>query len=403
MARKKKKAKVISMGPPMSLSKYIKKFGRTLNIHEVIWMSHMFEAGKGNIFVAREKRNGDILLGSFLVDTYCLGVKDTIFKLMPRYAYDEFREDVLATEEVKVEVGDPNYVFNVIYGALEYAEDLGIEPHKDFAVTEYLLDAPEDLEYVDLQFGMDGKPCFYYYDGDPRGEIIKKLEEAVGPDGYTAIDGQPMVDMLDDEYGDGSFLGNPFVGIAEANFSKEVDREAYLMLTEIMIFLDETYEENLSFLESLYRSNPREIAESISDIVLNKDLKDEGEKSYDALIAAVEKYLIYGSPGFLLDHLYLDAFNSEIDSVLHSIAMLNLTLSGDEKLKALVEILIAWHKDIEGEMLAPQDVRGLMDKHQNGDDDFEYPMIMVLNYLIHHDTSCFGPIDFDSVEVQGPL
>ncbi len=74
-----------------------------------------------------------------MVDVYCLGVKDTFYELMTRNEYDEHMEHILEITPYPLTKVDPNYAFNIIYGAIEYAEDLGIEPHASFANTEYLI------------------------------------------------------------------------------------------------------------------------------------------------------------------------------------------------------------------------------------------------------------------------
>ena len=53
-----------------------------------------------------------------------------------------------------------NEVHNLIYGALEYASEAGIPPHKDFAITKYMLEEDtDDIPLIEYSYGKDGKYC----------------------------------------------------------------------------------------------------------------------------------------------------------------------------------------------------------------------------------------------------
>ncbi len=161
----------------------IKKKARSYPIHECRITNAGAEGGKYDIIVARKKPNGDLIVGFYLVDTWCLGLKDTFYRHdMSVHDYEETIEDM---EEdgfgaVTTEVCDPNHAFNLIYGAIEYAEDIGFQPHKDFEVTEYILPDVDDVEYEDIEFGKDGMP--FYVDGpdDNVAAVLARLEKNVG-------------------------------------------------------------------------------------------------------------------------------------------------------------------------------------------------------------------------------
>ena len=48
---------------------------------------------------------------------------------------------------------------NWVFGALEYAAEAGLAPHKDFAVARYLLEDDEDerVPIIEYEFGLKGK------------------------------------------------------------------------------------------------------------------------------------------------------------------------------------------------------------------------------------------------------
>ena len=79
---------------------------------------------------------------------------------------------------------DPVLAQNVIYGAIEYAEDLGFKPHRDFSNTEYMLDDVEEIDYMELKFGRNDKPVFISGPFDDAQKILKKLKNSVGEGNY---------------------------------------------------------------------------------------------------------------------------------------------------------------------------------------------------------------------------
>lgn len=401
MARKKRKSKVIKLQPSMSLSKYIRNYGRTLKIHEVLCNDNIFVLGSGTIFVARQKRNGDIINCSYLVDLFCLGVKDTHYELMTAYEYQDFIDNFIEMNPYNFESIDPNYGFNIIYGAVEYAEDLGIDPHKDFAITEHLLDAPEDLEFIDITFGQNGKPAYYAHEGDKKGEILRKLDKSVGPDGYTYINGySPMDDDFDfNEMDDLNFEEldfNPIDDIVEFSkmrFDQEDDRHIYLFFTTLISILDSNYHDKLNELQNLYHHNP----DKITDIIKDKLEINENQSEFNTiLISSVEKYLIYQDCYFLFDEVFLEAFDSTDDMHLpHVISSVNISMAGDEKIQGLINIFTSVYSDVY--TINAKTLREMIDTFNTEKSHFDYDANLIFIFITDHE-DYFGGIDFDKFD-----
>src|SRR5476651_190183 len=90
---KNKKGKVVPLKPvQLSAEKYIKTQARLLPIAECVINKDWETAGMSNILVARKHKNGNLTIGMFLVDMYCLGPKDVLyeFNLSPE-KYDEWK------------------------------------------------------------------------------------------------------------------------------------------------------------------------------------------------------------------------------------------------------------------------------------------------------------------------
>jgi len=161
----------------------IRKKARKYPIHDCLITNEGAEGGKYNITIARQKPNGNLIVGFYMIDMWCMGLKDTFYR--HDMEIDEFEDIVYRMkhqgfEEISVEKCEPNHAFNLIYGAIEYAEDLGFQPPKDFQITEYILADVDEVEYEEIEFGKDGKPFYLSGPDDNVQAVITKLEKAVG-------------------------------------------------------------------------------------------------------------------------------------------------------------------------------------------------------------------------------
>jgi len=186
---KKKEKKVVQM---LSPENYIRKRSRTLPIYKCWAMKGWEEIGKTHIIVSRKHVNGNISFCFYLVDLFCLGVKDTFF----HFNTDETDlMDRISNENAEVEFNEISYTLahNIIFSAIEFAEEYGFQAHKDFArTTKYFLEEDDDkVEYIDIECGKDGKPM-YIDDGEDETtakKIVKQLEKTAGKGNYEYIQG----------------------------------------------------------------------------------------------------------------------------------------------------------------------------------------------------------------------
>ncbi len=117
------------------------------------------EMGMGNILVLREKPNGRYVVGGYLIDLYSLGLKDTFF--VPDMSSAEIELDLFKSRGENFVPIDEDKAHSIIYGAMDYAEEIGFLPHSDFKKTKYVLNTRDEIEFDDtVEFGKDGKPLF---------------------------------------------------------------------------------------------------------------------------------------------------------------------------------------------------------------------------------------------------
>lgn len=147
----------------------------------------ILQQGMGQVLISRKLSSGMVAVGCFLVDSYCLGVKDAFMLIGTRAQYNEkFLEGWIRQEKtIKMR---PACARKLIEGAVQYAEDLGFSPHADYRDAKRIFG---ELDVEDCRkeftFGKDGKPFFVAgpYDSPARCErIIRTLDQHCGPGHY---------------------------------------------------------------------------------------------------------------------------------------------------------------------------------------------------------------------------
>jgi hypothetical protein len=145
--------------------------------------------GIGQVLVSRQLKNGAVAFAVFLVDIFCLGVKDAFADILPRAIYDEKIYNKMA-RQARMIPSPPERARKLIEGAVRYASDLGLPPHPDYAAAEPIFgDVAAEACTEEFAYGKDGKPFFYAgpYDDQLRcRQILCTLENHCGPDGFTS-------------------------------------------------------------------------------------------------------------------------------------------------------------------------------------------------------------------------
>ena len=169
----------------VSPKKYIKEKARKLPIEDCLINDDWQEKGLATIFISRKMPSGKLIVGIYLVDVFCLGLKNTYYRF--NITTLDFKELYEQSPEHFISITE-NEAHNIIYGAIDYADELGFSPTKDFSFTEYILDDQLIDDGIDeIEFGKDGKPFFIQGPDDNTPRVLSKLEHAVGKDGFEFI------------------------------------------------------------------------------------------------------------------------------------------------------------------------------------------------------------------------
>lgn len=147
--------------------------------------------GLAAVLVARRHRHDKVSVAGYLVDVYCLGVKDAIRpKVMDEQALGHFRRNFFAGFDAPPLPAPVELARELVFGAVDYAQHLGFPPHPDYTDAVGHLGPPATVS--NIAFGCHGKPYFIQgpYDDAPR--ILRALDNKLGTNGYHFITEVPL-------------------------------------------------------------------------------------------------------------------------------------------------------------------------------------------------------------------
>jgi hypothetical protein len=265
------KGKIIQL--PQGQEKYIKTRARLLPIDKCYISKKWKELGECNIFITRKHSNGNFTAGFYLVDLFCLGVKDAFYYFnLPDYEIKNIIDNANDSGESIVEC-DYALAHNIIYGALDFAEEYGFNPHKDFAIAKYILAEDDDTTpFMDIEFGENGIPCLLVSKDRPLTREIAILKKNAAPGKYKIVD---IDDILDEDMG---YHGN---NDSDGFIDKPFDEYNEQDIIDIVNGKKETSYENLRYISHIFYSNKfetkaqREESLIIEDRLCEVDTTDE--------------------------------------------------------------------------------------------------------------------------------
>ncbi len=138
-------------------------------------------AGSGlvNVMAARSGRRGKVSVRGYLVDVYCLGVKDIVGPMtMDDYVLPVFTERYFSPGQLKPLEAPIELARQLVFGAVDYARTLGFEPPEQFAEAGDFLG--EWTGPSAITFGHEGKPLYIQGPYDDAAQIAKTLERSAG-------------------------------------------------------------------------------------------------------------------------------------------------------------------------------------------------------------------------------
>jgi hypothetical protein len=162
-----------------------------LPIYECKAFDKWEETGMTPVTIARALNQETYVLVSYLVDSWCLGLKDVLIKIgMSAFELSHYYEMTSQDQSlISISYQDAR---SLILGAIDYAKNLGIEPYDDWKKVESFVEGNHSYENK-FSFGKDGKP--FYYAG-PYDLNKYNIEDII--DKVTAAGGHYILPLIED-------------------------------------------------------------------------------------------------------------------------------------------------------------------------------------------------------------
>lgn len=174
----KKLSNTVSSKNPVTLySKY--------PIHECLVPENLFDTGIGTIIISRRSQFGEIGIIAFVVDVFCLGVKNAMFTIADENKYETvIKPQMTQNHESDFENIHPSCVRSLIEGSVEYAQELGFSAHPDYRKYKaFFDDIDKSICPEKYTFGQNGKPFYINgpYETPQQSErIVNQLRKVCG-------------------------------------------------------------------------------------------------------------------------------------------------------------------------------------------------------------------------------
>ncbi len=129
---------------------YLQQKAKALPFYELLINDTWQEARMAQLWVSKLQPSGKLVVGFFLIDFVENGLKDAFYRLP--VTIEEY-QDVLPETITFVKI-DSHLAHNIIYGAVDFAEEQGYRLPPDFSIMENLLDDTQITDEIDeLPFG----------------------------------------------------------------------------------------------------------------------------------------------------------------------------------------------------------------------------------------------------------
>jgi hypothetical protein len=143
-----------------------------LPIQHCAMTAGLFEMGMGTLVLARGVSGDHLYCGVFLLDTFCLGIKDAFFRAFPIEALEQLNSGVplLAVE--------PSYARKLLRDLAAWSRSLGFSPGGDFSAVEGLFGDVSAQECdVSFHFGTHSGPVYLPGPSDSFRQMRERLAD----------------------------------------------------------------------------------------------------------------------------------------------------------------------------------------------------------------------------------
>jgi hypothetical protein len=138
--------------------------------------AEIWETGIGDLAIARQESEGQLVFGFFLVDVYCLGVKNAMWRAGTPGDFEELIHHIEQNQTMRPIL--PACLVKIIKGAVEYAQSYGFAPHADYRHAAMLLEGIDPSTCPqEFRFGHDGRPLYIQGPHESPAEVMAIVQQ----------------------------------------------------------------------------------------------------------------------------------------------------------------------------------------------------------------------------------
>lgn len=145
--------------------------------------------GMVSVTLVRGGPQGQLAFANFLVDLWCLGVKNCDGGLITPMECRKMLEDF--RQKMELEPIEPPVARAIVEAGVQYAASLGLAPHPDFRKLALLWgEIPLGEIPLGLEIGLRGRPCYIvgpYDDVHKQFRITRTLCDSIGKDNFDVV------------------------------------------------------------------------------------------------------------------------------------------------------------------------------------------------------------------------
>jgi hypothetical protein len=147
----------------------------------------LFDAGAGAAVLVRGASREEQHVGCFMLDTFCLGVKEAFFRTLGRQDAEFMLETLEIADALKPI--DPRELRKLLHDLVGWSEPNGFPPHMDYARVEALFGdiEPADHDYL-ASLGHEGRVIYIPGPSESAAQIRRRTEIVRARFGQAAVD-----------------------------------------------------------------------------------------------------------------------------------------------------------------------------------------------------------------------
>ena len=148
--------------------------------------AEIWENGIGDLAIARQEAEGQLVFGVYLVDVFCLGVKNALWRAGTLGDFEELIRHIEQNQSMRPI--SPACLVKIVKGAVEYAQSFGFPPHADFRHASMLLKGIDPATCPqEFTFGQDGRPLYIQGPHESPAEVMAIVDRVQLAGGHYTL------------------------------------------------------------------------------------------------------------------------------------------------------------------------------------------------------------------------